>query len=154
MKDFSTAGGQRFLAAVILMASFAASCLMVTPEPARGGDISGVFVVNSTGDGADAVLDGICNTQSGPTPECTLRAAVQEANAVPGRANIMLPAGEYTLTIPHGSPFNVTVGDLDVTDDLIIAGAGARTTIVQGGGRHTTTGTSKPALPRRSVVLL
>jgi CSLREA domain-containing protein len=40
--------------------------------------------VNSTLDAIDAVPgDGICAT-AGPTPVCTLRAAVQEANALAG----------------------------------------------------------------------
>ena len=40
------------------------------------------FVVNSTADGADATPgDGVCSTTSAT---CTLRAAMQEANAQPG----------------------------------------------------------------------
>jgi CSLREA domain-containing protein len=39
-----------------------------------------VFVVNSTGDGDDAVADGTCQTVT--AGECTLRAALTEANAV------------------------------------------------------------------------
>ena len=36
------------------------------------------FVVNSTGDASDLIVgDGICYTDTG---ECTLRAAIQEAN--------------------------------------------------------------------------
>lgn len=40
------------------------------------------FTVNSTGDGADAAIDGQCDTGNliGGLPECTLRAALQEAN--------------------------------------------------------------------------
>lgn len=42
------------------------------------------FVVNSTGDGADTTPAGVCNTApfpEGTEPECTLRAAIMEANA-------------------------------------------------------------------------
>jgi hypothetical protein len=39
-----------------------------------------VFVVNSTADGADAQLDGVCQTST--AGQCTLRAALTEANAV------------------------------------------------------------------------
>jgi CSLREA domain-containing protein len=44
-----------------------------------------VFTVNSTGDASDANPgDGVCETS---TPgECTLRAAIEEANADPGTA--------------------------------------------------------------------
>lgn len=41
-----------------------------------------VFTVNSIGDNPDASLNNVCNTGStiGGQPECTLRAAIQEAN--------------------------------------------------------------------------
>ena len=42
------------------------------------------FVVNSAGDGADTTPAGVCNTApfpAGTEPECTLRAAIMEANA-------------------------------------------------------------------------
>ena len=52
------------------------------------------FVVNSTDDIADNVLDGVCAT---PAPSvCTLRAAIQEANAVVGPDQILVPPGTYT----------------------------------------------------------
>jgi len=58
---------------------------------------SATFVVNSTDDAVDANIgDGICATASG---FCTLRAAVQEANAHLGPDVISLPAGTYTLAI-------------------------------------------------------
>lgn len=44
------------------------------------------FVVNSTGDAVDSnVGDGLCNAGGA----CTLRAAIQEANAVPGKDTII-----------------------------------------------------------------
>src|SRR5581483_9232301 len=47
------------------------------------------------------------------------------------------PAGTYTLTLPRiGNDFfnpNPAGGALDIGDDLTIAGAGAATTIIQGG---------------------
>src|SRR6266478_3035039 len=56
------------------------------------------FTVNCTMDDVDAAPgDGICSTATGA---CTLRAAIQETNALPGPDSIMLPAGSYTLTIP------------------------------------------------------
>jgi CSLREA domain-containing protein len=49
------------------------------------------FNVNSAVDAVDAVPgDGVCATAGG---QCTLRAAVQEANALPGADTISLPAG-------------------------------------------------------------
>jgi CSLREA domain-containing protein len=56
-----------------------------------------VFVVNSNGDAADAhVGDGICATSSG---DCTLRAALQEANALGGSNTIQFSVGSGLQTI-------------------------------------------------------
>ncbi len=56
------------------------------------------FVVNSNADKTDANPgDGLCDTGEG---ECTLRAAVQEANALEGSDSISIPEGTYTLSIP------------------------------------------------------
>ncbi len=58
-----------------------------------------VLTVNSTGDAPDAALgDGVCATATG---ECTLRAAIQEANALGGLDTItfnILPGGVQTIT--------------------------------------------------------
>ncbi|MEU9899978.1 choice-of-anchor Q domain-containing protein [Streptomyces phaeochromogenes] len=82
--------------------------------------------------------DGVCQAINGG---CTLRAAVEEANANPGHDRITFPP----LSLVHkGEKLRLTrtgagedqgyVGDLDITDDLTIAGNGARRTIVDGGG--------------------
>ena len=50
-----------------------------------------VFDVNSTTDAIDSNIgDGICAASSG---DCTLRAAIQEANGLAGADTINLPAG-------------------------------------------------------------
>lgn len=65
------------------------------------------YVVNSTGDGPDTnTADGICQDAAG---KCTLRAAIQQANAHAGADTIHfdLPAGSKTIavgTVPFGSP--------------------------------------------------
>jgi CSLREA domain-containing protein len=61
--------------------------------------IAATFTVDSTVDLPDASPgDGSCAAVGGA---CTLRAAVQEANALrPSRDTVVLPAGTYTLTIP------------------------------------------------------
>src|SRR5215210_5229830 len=54
---------------------------------ASGPAWADTFTVNSTGDDGDAAPSGVCNTAPflvGTEPECTLRAAIQEANATPG----------------------------------------------------------------------
>ena len=81
-----------------------------------------VFTVDTTADTVDNVTgDGICADSGG---HCSLRAAVQEANALGGSSVISLPAGTYTLSL----------GQLLFTADISLSGAGARTTsIIQGG---------------------
>ena len=108
-----------------------------TPTPMPAPDVT--FTVDTTIDAVDANPgDGVCADSAG---NCTLRAAIMEANAVPGAAAITLPGGTYTLSIPlvgSGAGFitdenAAETGDLDITDDLTISGAGADTTIVDGG---------------------
>jgi CSLREA domain-containing protein len=89
------------------------------------------FKVNSAGDAADASPgDGKCRTATGT---CTLRAAVMEANASAGADTIQLAAGTYRLSIPGTAENAALTGDLDVTGDLTIRGAGAARTIIDGG---------------------
>lgn len=65
-------------------------------------------------------------------PFCTLRAAIEEANALPGPDQIILPAGTYTLTIAGINEDLAASGDLDITDDLVLSGAGADETLIDG----------------------
>jgi CSLREA domain-containing protein len=57
---------------------------------------STAFIVNSADDAIDAIPgDGICETGS-QNGICTLRAAIQEANALPGANSVLLASGTYT----------------------------------------------------------
>jgi CSLREA domain-containing protein len=105
-----------------------AARLQASPPQLSGG---ATFTVNSTIDATDANPgDGVCETAVG-NGICTLRAAVQETNALPGADIIHLPSGIYTITIP-GSDFDAAVGDLNITDSLMILGEGNTTTIIDG----------------------
>ena len=88
------------------------------------------ITVNSTADAVDATPDGVCAAAAGT---CTLRAAIQEANSQAGPQVISVPSGTYALTLTGSGEDQAATGDLDVTDDLLIGGAGA-TTIVDGNG--------------------
>ncbi|MCC6179624.1 MAG: CSLREA domain-containing protein [Chloroflexi bacterium] len=95
---------------------------------------AGVAVtVTSTADEPDANPgDGVC--ASSPSGACTLRAAVMEANALSAFDTIVVPPGLYRLTVAgHGEDAAAT-GDLDVTRNLTIVGAGVGSTVVDGGG--------------------
>jgi CSLREA domain-containing protein len=79
------------------------------------------FTVDSTNDAVDANPgDGICATAAG---ECTLRAAIQEANATEGEDTIQLPVETFTLMIPGTDEDTSASGDLDITDNLSIIGS-------------------------------
>src|SRR6266404_7208434 len=81
------------------------------------------FTVNDTADAVDAAPgNGSCATAGGG---CTLRAAIQEANANTGPDTITVPDGTYMLTIAGRDEDSAATGDLDITDDVTITGAGA-----------------------------
>ena len=67
-------------------------------------------------------------------PICTLRAAVEEANAYPGEDSIVLGAGTFTLSIPGTGEDQTATGDLDVTESVRIIGAGTNKTIIDANG--------------------
>lgn len=78
------------------------------------------LVVNSTGDGDDAdTSDGACDTggKVGDAPECTLRAAIEEANARSG-------ADTITFDISGGGTPRITPSTLlpNITDSATIDG--------------------------------
>lgn len=106
--------------------------LLLAP-PTHGQQASGqALAVDSVADAVDvAPGDGMCSTAAG---ECTLRAAIQETNALPGPDAINVTAGVYTLTIEGRQEDSAATGDLDITDDLTITGAGQEATIVDGNG--------------------
>ncbi|RMG37914.1 MAG: hypothetical protein D6725_08195 [Planctomycetota bacterium] len=90
------------------------------------------FVVDATADRPDAVAgDGDARDGLGRT---TLRAAVEEANASPGKDRIVLPAGTFRFARPDVDAAvdenTANTGDLDVLESLIIQGAGADRTII------------------------
>jgi CSLREA domain-containing protein len=73
--------------------------------------------------------NGFCETAVG---ECSLRAAVQEANALSGTDEIVLNARSYLLTIDGSGEDSAATGDLDITDNLAITGKGAEKTSISG----------------------
>lgn len=118
---------------------------------ATGSAAAATFVVDSTADVVDATPgDGFCDDGTGA---CTLRAAVMEANALPGDDAIDLTGvvgtpielsidGVDETWIPNpvmdpAVPYVVSEaptaasGDLDITESLAITGAGAALTVIQ-----------------------
>ena len=114
----------------------------------RGSDRSGVdrpcdigayeyhadWFVNSTDDSSDIVSDGVCNVGFG---KCTLRGALDEANAAGRPVTIEIPAGNYVITkapTPNGQ--DNTDGDFVITSPyaVTLVGAGVKQTVIDGGG--------------------
>lgn len=73
--------------------------------------------------------DGTCESTLGDRA-CTLRAAVQEANAWPGRDVILLPAGRFGLGIEGHDEDAAATGDLDVLEDLELRGEDRLLTVI------------------------
>jgi len=91
------------------------------------------FTVNSVLDipGGGDLADGVCETAAGDGI-CTLRAAVMEANRVPGGgASVVVPANRYVLTRPPVVETEEASGDLDVLVAMTIEGDGASATVVE-----------------------
>ena len=109
---------------LILSAAFAQEDDTLIEAPAL------TFVVNSNGDTNDInTADNICADASG---NCTLRAAIQQAN---------ISAGVDTITFALANPatINLTLSQLSITSSITIIGTGARNLIVQ---RSTVAGTA------------
>lgn len=73
-------------------------------------------------------------TCSAATPnDCSLRGAITKANGDSSNAYaIVLPAGTYLLTLAGAAEGNNATGDLDIKASLIISGAGAGVTTING----------------------
>jgi hypothetical protein len=90
------------------------------------------FVANDLTDAVDvAPGNGVCATARGT---CTLRAAVQEANALAGADQVTLAAGVHELSLAGADEDQGATGDLDVLDDLTIAGANAYLAVIDANG--------------------
>jgi hypothetical protein len=91
------------------------------------------FTVNVPLDRVDAdPADGVCDADlATPGEQCTLRAAIQQANASSDADTIIVPAGTYRLTI-RGDEDASAAGDLDITTDVTILGAGPSLTVIDG----------------------
>src|SRR5436309_14816678 len=63
-------------------------------------------------------------TPDGTSESCSLREAIQDANALPGPDVINLPPGKYNLDIAGSDEDQGLTGDLDITDDVTIIGIG------------------------------
>jgi len=105
--------------------------LMVSLVPAESAPVDATFVVNDQTDAVDNNIgDGVCLGANG---KCTLRAAIQEANAqfaahpgtkytisVPGALTIFSPPRLYALTLTGSGEDDAATGDLDIKSNLLL----------------------------------
>src|SRR5215213_1678236 len=115
-------------AIAVLLLGLALLAWLLTARPA----LAATFTVNQTTDVVDANTgDGVCDTNLAAAGlQCSLRAAVQQANALPSTASaphvINLPVGTFTLTIAGRDELGSATGDLNLTAAGIrIVGLGA-----------------------------
>lgn len=96
------------------------------------------FTVNQTADLVDANLaDNRCDTNlSTAGDQCSLRAAIQQANATAGTDTLtFVSSAAHTLT-RFGIDNTASAGDLDITESVIIRGRAPNTTIDANGAER------------------
>lgn len=87
------------------------------------------FIVQETLDLDDVTPgDGLCTTLYGT---CSLRAAITEANALPGEQRIYILPGTYVIRQGVRDADTNEFGDFDITDDLVISGYGINQTSIK-----------------------
>src|SRR5438132_12905558 len=118
----------RFLIGLALLCAGALTLYAQAPFPE-------IFVVNSTGDGDDAFHgDGQCETAVG-NGVCTVRAAMEEANAHAGGDGIFFSIPTSDPGYSNGVWFIQLFKALpDISDSVNINGPGANKLIVEGLG--------------------
>ena len=106
-------------------------CLAVLLAAVPATASATTYTVDSTGDLPDAQFgDNICKDTTDPpaNAKCTLRAAIQEANARPGTDTIVLPGGRFRLSsTPLGQSQPIAE---DITDSVVITGLNAQASII------------------------
>lgn len=94
-------------------------CLLVLAAPAVH---AAAFLPNTLTDSTDGQCDN----------HCSLREAIQAANANEGPDFILLNAGTYVLSLEGAGDDLGATGDLDIRDDVIIVGRDAINTVIDG----------------------
>lgn len=98
------------------------------------------FLVDTYEDDQDAAPgDGICATVDGA---CSLRAAIQEANASAGSQTVALGYGVYSLNLSSQEGVQAATaddsaanGDLDISDDLALVGLSPNRSVIHANGK-------------------
>ena len=130
---------RRILGAVVAVALVAGLGVLAGGAPAGAATVS--FTVNDLGDAVDANTgDGLCATAGGA---CTLKAAVQQANAAPANTYTVSFSVAGTITTSGIGPILAPVA-LDGASAPGYSVAGGPTVTVRGGGASVTTACLQP----------
>lgn len=114
----------------VIAALLAVSLAALTPVPVAHAATITVDVDTTTDSNAAAYQQ--CTAAAG---DCTLRGAISKANADTANDYVINLAGlTYPLSLTGVEDSNAT-GDLDITSNITINGAGAGTTIIDGGAQ-------------------
>jgi CSLREA domain-containing protein len=110
------------------------------------GTVAAVIGIVAPANAATIAVTTTLDEHNNSAP-CSLREAIRSANAnIPfggcsggsGADTISLPPGTYVLGRPNDpavtDEHNAVTGDLDILEDVLILGSGAKTTIVDGNG--------------------
>lgn len=118
-----------------VLALLLCTLLAMSGQPALAQDPN-QLTVNRTEDAVDAVPgNGVCDADANVKGlQCTLRTAIMEANTLAGAQTILLPTGNYRLTIAGSDEDTSRTGDLDITDALTIIGRGSEASIIDAAG--------------------
>ncbi|HEY5030625.1 MAG TPA: hypothetical protein VIK39_19640, partial [Candidatus Angelobacter sp.] len=111
----------------------APAVMMPLPDP--------TFFVNRTDDPAPGAVASTCNNISNAdtSTSCSLREALQKANATAGTDTILVGSGTFTLTRARiNGNYDGNQGTLEVLDSVNIVGAGQASTIIQAGTSNAT----------------
>jgi CSLREA domain-containing protein len=102
-------------------------CILLFCAAFSNNTLAAAFVVNSTADAADASIgNGICETAT--AGQCTLRAAIQEANAtanvggVPDQISFSIGTGQQTIIVSGGLPTISEAVTIDATTQPAYSG--------------------------------
>lgn len=103
----------------IVRSAVAFAALVVAADARDGWALS--FTVNTNADDPDVQTDGLCRTASIPA-RCSLRAAIQEANAAGG--------GPHIITLDAGNI--ILKDDIQVTSEVTVSGTAVAANTVRG----------------------
>lgn len=117
----------RFGKSIIVLAMLAG-----VAQADSAAEAASVWVVNSTADGGDVnVGDGVCASGGGA---CTLRAAIQEANALAGHDAIEFSIGSGVQTINLDSALPILTSPVTIDGTTQPGFSGAPLVVISGGG--------------------